>query len=241
MKDDATPRFLKARPLPYAIKGKVDKELDNMESTGVISRIETSEWASPLVVVPKVDGRVRITGDFKHTVNPNLCITQYPLAVPDDLFATVSNGITYSKLDGTNAYHQIEVDDNSKRFLVINTHRGLFRYNTLPQGIASSPAIFQQFMDIMLMNLPQTGAFVDDAITTGSTDADHLKHLKMILERMRQFNYKLSSNKCQFMKMDIEFLGHRISKQGIHTTPSKVQAVLKIPPPHPNAVHFWVC
>ncbi len=231
LKEDATPRFLKARPLPYAIKGKVDKELDTMESTGVISKVETSEWASPLVVVPKADGRVRITGDFKHTVNPQLCITQYPLAVPDDLFATVSNGNTYSKLDGTNAYHQINVDDKSKRFLVINTHRGLFMYNTLPQGIASSPAIFQQFMDTMLMNIPQTGAFVDDAITTGSTDEDHLQHLRQIFDRMRQFNYKLSPTKCQFMKPSIEFLGHQISSRGIHTTQSKVHAIVNMPAP----------
>lgn len=116
LKEDATPRFLKARPVPYSQRVKVDKELSEMEATGVISKIETCDWASPLVVVPKADGRIRITGDFKMTVNSQLCVTQYPLAIPDDLFATISGGNTFSKLDGSNAYHQIEIDDASKNF-----------------------------------------------------------------------------------------------------------------------------
>jgi hypothetical protein len=68
LKDDANPRFLKAPPIPFALRKKADKELDLMEKTGVIERIEDSEWASPLVVVPKPKGKVRITADFKNTV-----------------------------------------------------------------------------------------------------------------------------------------------------------------------------
>jgi len=150
LKDDATPRFLKARTLPYAVREKVDRELDEMERTGVIEKISTSEWASPIVVVPKPNGLVRITADFKHTVNSQLHVTQYPIAVPEDIFATVSHDKLFSKFDGSNAYHQMELDEASKTFLVINIHRGLYRYNFLPQGVASAPAIFQEFMDIHL-------------------------------------------------------------------------------------------
>ena len=177
LKDEATPRFLRARPIPYALRDKVDMELDLMESTGVISRVETSEWASPLVVVPKADGRVRITGDFKNTVNSQLCITQYPLALPEDIFANLHGCSTFSKLDGSNAYHQIELDAKSKECLVINTHKGLFRYNVLPQGISSSPAIFQSIMDQMLQGIPKTGAFIDDAIVRSRGELTHLSTL----------------------------------------------------------------
>jgi hypothetical protein len=75
LKDDATPRFLKARPILSPLREKADKELELMEKTGVIERIEHSDWASPLVVVPKPNGKVRITADFKNTVNNQLCIT----------------------------------------------------------------------------------------------------------------------------------------------------------------------
>jgi len=65
LKGDAAPKFYKARPVPFAIREKVDAELEKMEKSGAISRIEHSDWASPLVVVPKPNGKVRITGDFK--------------------------------------------------------------------------------------------------------------------------------------------------------------------------------
>lgn len=231
LKDNATPRFLKARPLPYALRDKVDHELQQMEDTGVITKIPTSEWASPLVVVPKPDGRVRITGDFKNTVNSQLCVTQYPLAIPDDIYANLAGCSVFSKLDGSNAYHQLELDENSKNFLVINTHRGLYRYNVLPQGIASSPAIFQCFMDEMLQGIPHSGSFIDDVISGSKNDNAHLRQLHTLFSRFRKYNYKLSASKCQFMQPSLEFLGHRVSKDGIETSQAKVNAILKITQP----------
>lgn len=231
LKEDAQPKFLKAREVPYALREKVTRELELMEKTGVITRVQHSEWASPLVVVAKQNGRVRITGDFKNTVNNQLCITQYPLAIPEDLFVKISGGSKYSKLDGHNAYHQLELDEASKQFLVVNTHRGLYRYNVLPQGIASSPAIFQEFMDVLLQNIPQTGSFIDDCITTGSTEDDHVKNLREIFSRMRDYNYKLNKDKCDILKDKVTFLGHEVSKAGIETSKDKVSTILSIPEP----------
>jgi len=225
LNENAAPRFLKSRPIPFSMRTKVDKRLDLMEQTGVIEPIQHSDWASPIVIVPKADGRVRITGDFKHTVNSQLCINQYPIAVPDELFACVSGGSKFSKLDGTNAYHQIEVEDSCKRFLVINTHRGLYRYNVLPQGIASSPAIFQQFMDQLYKGIPHAGSYIDDGICSGQTDDEHFRSLQTILQRMRECNYKLCRNKCEFLKPSITFLGHGISKEGIHTHSGIIRAI----------------
>ena len=231
LKDDAVPKFMKARPLPFAIREKVDLELQEMESSGVLTKIEHSDWASPLVVVPKPNGKVRITGDFKNTVNSQLCVKQYPLADIDELFSMMAGGKKFSKLDGTNAYHQLRVDEASKRFLVINTHRGLYRYNVLPQGIASSPAIFQEFMDTLLAGIPSTGSYIDDGISSAATDEDHLERLKEIFRRMRNYNYYLSREKCQFMKPSLSFLGHVIAEDGIRTLPEKVAAIEAIQRP----------
>lgn len=127
MKDDAVPKFLKARPIPYAILSKVDTELELMERTGVLELIEHSDWASPLVVVAKPNGKVRITGDFKNTVNSQLHITQYPIASPEKLFADMEGGQKFSKLDGTNAYHQMEIDRCSYAPWVIQIQRAATR------------------------------------------------------------------------------------------------------------------
>jgi len=202
-----------------------------MEKSGVITRIEHSDWASPLVVVPKANGRVRITGDFKHTVNNQLNVTQYPLQRIEELFSAVSGGKTFSKLDGPDAFHQMELDDSSKEFLVINTHRGLYRYNVLPQGIASSPAIFQEFMDTLLKNIPMTGSFMDDGLCSGVTDDQHLSHLREIFLRMRTANYRLSKQKCLFLQKSLEYVGLVLSADGLRTAPSKVKSLLSIQRP----------
>ncbi|XP_039303912.1 uncharacterized protein K02A2.6-like [Solenopsis invicta] len=225
LKDDATPKFMKSRPIPYAIQEKVDQELDRMEKSGIIERVDHSEWASPLVVVPKPNGRVRITGDFKNTVNAQLHITQYPIARPEQIFNTVGGSSIYSKLDGSNAYHQMEVEEECKKCLVVNTHRGLYRYNVLPQGISSSPAIFQEFSDKMLQGIQRTGTYIDDTILGDTNEREHLQNLRKIFKRMRECNYYVTKEKCEFGKSHVEFLGHILSKRGIHTDPNKVSAM----------------
>ena len=132
------------------------------------------------------------------------------------------------KLDGTNAFHQVEIEKASQKFLVINTHRGLYRYNVLPQGIASSPAIFLELMDHMLAGIPMSGSFVDDVICSGKDNTQHLQTLRTIFQRMRKCNYRLSRDKCVFMQSLVKFLGHIVSHDGIRTDPAKVDAIMSM-------------
>ena len=88
----AVPRFHRPRPVAYALKPLVEQELDRLEQAGVLERVDYSDWAAPIVTVPKRDGCVRICGDYKVTINPALDIDQYPLPRPEDLFATLAGG-----------------------------------------------------------------------------------------------------------------------------------------------------
>ncbi|XP_061196632.1 uncharacterized protein K02A2.6-like [Saccostrea echinata] len=89
VEESATPKFCKARVVPYSLRSKVDQELDRLIKTGILSKVEHSEWATPIVSIPKKDGTVRICGDFKVTVNPVLDIDQYPLPKIEDIFASL--------------------------------------------------------------------------------------------------------------------------------------------------------
>ncbi|XP_018403549.1 PREDICTED: uncharacterized protein K02A2.6-like [Cyphomyrmex costatus] len=231
LKEDAIPCFSKPCTIPLALQDKVDKELEKMIKSGVISHIETSKWASPLVIVPKPNRAVCITGDFKRTINDQLHVQQYPLARVDEILEKVSGGQTFTKLDGPDTFHQVEVEESCKKYLVINTHRGLYRYNVLPQGIASSPAIFQELMDQMLKGIPMAGSFVDDTISTGKNDEAHLQNLRMILQRMREWNFRLSSEKCIFMQQSVKFLGQILCAEGICTDPEKVESIMSMREP----------
>ena len=98
----------------------------------MLERVTHSDWAAPIVTVPKRDGQVRICGDYKVTVNPSLDVDQYPLPRPEDLFATtLAGGKYFSTLDLSHAYNQVILDDDARKYLTINTHRGLYQYTRL--------------------------------------------------------------------------------------------------------------
>ena len=141
---DAKPKFCKARPVPFAMKQLVEDELKQFEKDGIISPIQFSPWATPIVSIIKSNGKVRLCGDYKTTINKALLKDSYPLPLVEELFASLAGGKHFTKLDLSQAYLQIELDDESKKLATINTQRGLFQFNRLPYGVSSSPAIFQR-------------------------------------------------------------------------------------------------
>ena len=83
-------------------------------------------------------------------MNPASNLDNYPIPKVEDLFATLNKGKLFMKLDLSQAYQQVLLDDESKQYVVINTHKGLFRYTRLPFGISSAPGIFQRVMESLL-------------------------------------------------------------------------------------------
>jgi nucleoside-triphosphatase THEP1 len=126
LKDNVAPVFMRARTVPYAMRPKIEQELDRLEAEGVLTKSSRSEWATPIVPIVKSNGQIRICGDYKITVNPALQIDQYPLPKPQDIFASLAGGQKFSKLDLRQAYLQCEVDDQTKELLTLNTHKGLY-------------------------------------------------------------------------------------------------------------------
>ena len=127
-----------------------------------------SDWAAPIVPVMKSDKSIRICGDFKQTINKVSKLEHYPIPKINDLFATLSGGTSFSKLDLSQAYQQLVLNDEFKQYTVINTHQGLFRYNRLPFGIASAPGIFQRTMEGLLGGLPHVFVYLDDILVLGT-------------------------------------------------------------------------
>ncbi|XP_028656990.1 uncharacterized protein K02A2.6-like [Erpetoichthys calabaricus] len=231
VEEDAQPKFHKARPVPYAIRPKVEAELKRLEGQGVLSKVNWSEWATPIVPVIKKNGAVRICGDFKVTLNPVLHVDQYPLPRIEDIFASLAGGENFSKIDLSQAYLQMELEESSKKYLTINTHKGLFRYNRLVFGVSSAPAMWQRAMDQVLQGIPGTQCYLDDIIVTGTDNSAHLTNLEAVLTRLLEFGLKANKSKCQFFRDSLEYCGHIIDKNGLHQSPDKIDAVLKAPQP----------
>ncbi len=214
----------------------MEAELDCLQADGVIEPVKFAEWAAPVAPVIKGNGTIQICGEYKLTVNQVATVDSYPLPLPriEDLIAPLSGGVVFSKLDLTHAYQQLELEESSRRFVTINTHKGLFRYTRLPFGIASAPAIFQQTMEPLLQGIAHICVYIDNILVTGKSEADHLQRLEQVLERLEKAGMKLKRSKCRFMLPEVEYLGHRINKQGLQPTEDKAKAIRDAL--HPKAV-----
>ena len=151
VKEVSQPKFFKPRPVPIALRDKIASELLRLEKEGIIEKVESSEWATPIVPVLKPDNTVRICGDYKITINPVLDAPEYPLPTAEEVFSKLSGGQKFSKLDLSHVYQQILLDKESRKYVTINTYLGLYRYTRLPFGAVAAPAIFQRSMDQILM------------------------------------------------------------------------------------------
>ncbi|XP_061164934.1 uncharacterized protein K02A2.6-like [Saccostrea echinata] len=213
------------RTVPYSLRTKVEQELDQLQADGIIEPVAHSKWATPIVPAIKKNGNVRLCGDYKVTVNPVMCVDKYPLPKIEDIFATLAGGKNFSKLDLTQAYHHMELDEDSQDLLVINTHKGLFKYKRLPYGIASAPALWQRAIEQVLQNIPSTQVIIDDIIVTGRDDEEHLHNLKLVLDRLQSYGLHVNLQKCEFFQANVSYVGHEIDARGLHKSPDKTEAV----------------
>ena len=115
--------------------------------------------------------------------------------------------------------------------MVINTHKGLFRYTRLPYGISSAPGIFQRVMENLLQGIPSVVVYIDDILITGATEQEHLQALEEVLSRLEKAGLRARKCKCRFMVPSIDYLGYRIDTEGLHPQPDKVKAIKEAPNP----------
>ena len=230
-----TPRFFKARPVSYALRERVDQELEKLQSQGIWEQVEYSRWATPIVTVKKdaadPSSDLRVCGDYKQTVNQVAPLDNYPIPTVDEHLASFKGCVTFSKIDLKQAYQQLELDDETKELLTVNTHRGLFKPSRLQFGVHSATGIFQREMDRRLKHLPRVKARVDDIAIGGLDEADHFNMLYQVCEVLKKAGLTVRWEKCQLFREEIEFCGHVLSAKGIRPMLSNLEAVKKAPVP----------
>ena len=231
LKHDARPVFRCKRPVPFASQHLMDGELDRLVTMKVITKIEHSKWASPVLMVKKKNGTVRLCADFSTGLNDALEDCNHPLPIPEEMVNQLNGGAKFSTVDLSDAYLQVELEEDSKKLLVINTHRGLYQYERMPFGVKTAPGCFQQIMDRMVAGLQKTFAYLDDVIVTGATDAEHDQNLKALLARLRDYGFRIRPEKCTFGKRSISFLGFVVDRNGRRPEREKIEVIQKMPSP----------
>lgn len=222
LKEDK-PVFKRAYDVPYRLRDQVVEHIENLEKDGVITPIEASEWASPVVIVVKKDKGIRMVVDCKVSINKLIVPNTYPLPVPQDLFASLSGSKVFCSLDLAGAYTQLRLSKKSRRFMVINTIKGLYSYNRLPQGASSSASIFQKVMDQVLKGLDGVFCYLDDVLIAGKDFEDCESRLYLVLDRLAKFNIKVHLKKCKFFVSSLPYLGHVLTEQGWYLVLKKLR------------------
>ncbi|XP_039314523.1 uncharacterized protein K02A2.6-like [Solenopsis invicta] len=228
---EANPIFIKPRPIPLAFKEKISKQLEELEKKGVIEPIDTSAWGTPLVPVIKKDGSIRICADYKITVNKFLEDVKHPLPRIEELFTALSGGESFTKLDLTAAYNQLEVTERTSRLLAWSTHKIIYSLKRLPFGTKPACSIFQRTIEKVLQGVKNVINFIDDIVVTGANKEEHLKNLREVFKRLSEAGFKINLKKSVFFQPEIKYLGHVINKEGLHKDPEKVAAMLEAPKP----------
>lgn len=231
LKENSVPKFFKARPIPFALKDKVELELDRLVSLGILVPVSNSRYATPIVPVLKDNNTVKIAGDFSVTLNKDLIIDKYPLPRIEEVFAKLGGGEHYSKIDLKNAYNQFCLSEDSQELTTINTPKGLFKYTRLVYGLANAPALFQKAMEVLLLGIEGVSIWLDDICLTAPTKALHIKRLAQVLSRLNEAGLRLQKDKCEFFKDNVTYLGYIIDKNGLRTNRDKVKAILNAPEP----------
>jgi hypothetical protein len=239
LKDGVIPAA--SRPYRYSpfLQAKVDVEIDKLLAAGII-RPSHSPWAAPVVAVLKKDGRVRITVNYKE-LNARTNIPQHPLPIIEDVLATLGGSQVFSVADITSGYFTSSIDSNSIPLTAMVTGNGLYEWTRMPQGVAGGPAHFTRLMQVVLSGLKRTQAFIDDVICFSRTIDEHLLDLATMFDRLRLHGMKLSPSKVTLGAIQVKFLGHIVTKEGVKVDPSKLSALANMPVPRDvSALRAWV-
>lgn len=223
---------IKLRPYRTPLKNRevIDKAIDEMLDANVIRR-SRSPWSFPVVIVDKKDGSKRFCVDFRK-LNQTTKKNSYPLPLIDDILALLGNAKFFSSLDLKSGYWQVLMDERDKEKTAFACHRGLFEFNVMPFGLSNAPAIFQELMSVVLQECSNFAtAYLDDILIFSSTLKEHLTHLSIIFERLRQHRLKLKLKKCSFLKTETNYLGFVIDEEGIKPDQKKVEAIRSLPVP----------
>ena len=229
---EASPVKCGLRRTPIHFVQEEDKLLNEMLTAGVI-RPSFSSWAAAPVFVRKRDGRTRWCLDYRKL---NACTKKdvYPVPMMSECLDALDGNVWFSKLDANSAYWQIPVEEESKEKTAFRTRQGLFEFNKLPFGLCNAPSTYCRAINIVLTGLTWSKvlAFVDDVCVLGNSVEDHLNNLRLVFQRFRHYRLKLKPSKCNLFQKEIEFLGRKISADGMTLTDHSVATMEKWSPPN---------
>ncbi|KAI8487249.1 hypothetical protein Bbelb_350470 [Branchiostoma belcheri] len=214
------------RRVPYGLRDKVDKKLDELLEMDIIEVVpeEPTGWVSPLVVVPKPDGDIRVCVDMRRA-NEAIVRERQPIPTVEDVLHDLNGSTVFSKLDLKWGFHQVPLKKESRHITTFVTHRGLYRYKRLMFGISSAPEKYQQLVKEVLRGCEGVANIADDVIIHGRGNREHDERLHHALDKIQQAGLTVNPEKCLFRVPKLTFFGHVVTPDGVKPSDEKIAAI----------------
>lgn len=223
--ENITPKRRPYYRVPAALETSVNDRLGKMERQGIIEIApETSKWIAPMEVVMKAKTDYRLVVDMQE---PNKAIQRahYPLPNMDKFRIALRGSKVFAKLDIKSAFHHVELHPDSRPITTFMTSRGPMRFKRLPFGVNTGPEVFQRLMEGILRKCRGCIIYIDDILVYAQGIKELRERVEEVKATLRSNNLTLNEEKCQYDRNETEFLGYKISQEGLRPADDKVQAV----------------
>jgi hypothetical protein len=229
LKTGAQPVAVRPYRYPAAHKDELERQCAAMIEQGIVRRSD-SPFSSPVLLVKKPDGSWRFCVDYR-ALNALTVKDAFPIPVVDELLDELNGAKFFTKLDLRSGYHQVHMRPEDVHKTAFRTHYGLYEFLVMAFGPCNAPATFQALMnDVLRLFLRRfVLVFFDDILVYSKSWADHLRHLRAVLDELRRHQLFVKRSKCSFGASAVAYLGHIISAKGVAMDPAKVV----------QAIHDW--
>ncbi|PNF37360.1 hypothetical protein B7P43_G17830 [Cryptotermes secundus] len=205
-----------------------------------------SGWNFPLLVVPKKldalgKGKWRICIDFRklNEVTVGDC---YPLPNIQDILDKLGRARYFTALDCASGYLQVPMAEDDRCQTAFSTADGHFEYKRMPFGLKSAPSTLQRMMNNVLSELigNKCLVYMDDILLIGESLSEHNSKLQAVFQKLREFNLKIEPDKCEFLKEELNYLGHVVTAEGVKPDREKIKAVTDFPIPQSQDIKSFL-
>lgn len=236
---NAKPVAQPARPIPAPLREPTRNKLIQLQNLGIIEKVPVGEptpWCAALHVVkkktvdPKKPTDVRVTID-PQDLNRALLREYHPITTIEDVTTRTENAKLFTVLDAKMGYFQMSLTHESQQLTAFNTPFGRYKYLRLPMGISVAPELYQRAMTELMAGLDGVEVIMDDILIHAPTIEIHNQRLEKVLKRCRENNLKLNPEKTKLCRNEVEYIGHRLTSDGVKIGEDKVKAVVQMKEP----------
>ena len=222
--NDEVPVQRNYNSIPRPLISEVKNHVEDLLNRKWISRSQSS-WSSPVVIVRKKNGEIRLCCDFR-ALNKKTVQDKHPLPRVQETLDSLGGSQWFTVLDQSRAYYQGFIAEEDRHKTAFVSPWGLYEWVRIPFGLTNAPAKFQRYMEETVADFRDKFAlpYLDDVIVYSKSLTEHLGHISQVLQRMKERGLKLNLSKCKFFQPSVKFLGRVVTKDGYRMDDDSIAA-----------------